>query len=174
MEQRDLAEEEKARGNDKFGHGDWTGALEHYGKALELCPPEFQEERATYFANRAASQMKLENWKDAIEDCTEAIACGPKNNKALLRRAICYTKDEKDCDKALEDYKKLAELEPQTRNHQKEISRLEAQIAERNEKLKDEMLGQMKNLGNMFRLSTDNFQLEPQAGGGYSVNMKKS
>jgi len=142
-----------------------------------LCPLQFSEERATYLANRAAAYMKLEQWSKAIDDCTEAIKLGPKNNKALVRRAICYTKDDSDLNKALEDYKELNDLEPQNKSYLLEISSLEKKINERNEKLKDEMMGQVKKLGNMFLkpfgLSTDNFQLEPQPGGGYSVNMRQ-
>uniref|UniRef100_A0A1I7YAV7 TPR_REGION domain-containing protein n=1 Tax=Steinernema glaseri TaxID=37863 RepID=A0A1I7YAV7_9BILA len=176
-EMRVVAEEKKAAGNEEFGKGNWAEALTYYDDALETCPLIFSEERATYLANRAAAYMKQDLWEKAIEDCTEAIKLGPKNNKALARRAICYTKDDKDLDKAIEDYKKLAELEPTNRTYQSEISILEKRVAERNEKLKEEMFGQMKKLGNMFLkpfgLSTDNFQLEPQPGGGYSVNMKK-
>lgn len=45
------------------------------------------------------------------------------------------------------------------------------------EQMKEEMIEQLKKLGNMclkpFGLSTDSFQMVPQPGGGYSIQMKK-
>ena len=45
-----------------------------------------------------------------IKDCTEAITIHPHYPKPLLRRAQTYEKTEK-LDEALEDYKKLLELD---------------------------------------------------------------
>ena len=58
------------------------------------------------------------------------------------------------------------------------IKELEEKIKERNEKLKTEMMGKLKELGNMvlkpFGLSTNNFDFVQDANtGSYSVNFKK-
>lgn len=46
-----------------------------------------------------------------IKDCTESIRLHPHYPKPLLRRAQTYNKTDK-LDEALDDYKKLLELEP--------------------------------------------------------------
>jgi import receptor subunit TOM34 len=56
--------------------------------------------------------MKLQQWKEAVVDCTEAIELGPKDEKPLERRAISYSHIEEFYDKAIEDYKKLLEIKP--------------------------------------------------------------
>ena len=59
-----------------------------------------------YAANKAAVQMKRENWKEAIRDCSEALSLDPAYVKALLRRAAGYEKID-DLEHSLQDYEKV-------------------------------------------------------------------
>uniref|UniRef100_A0A914BWU8 Tetratricopeptide repeat protein 1 n=1 Tax=Acrobeloides nanus TaxID=290746 RepID=A0A914BWU8_9BILA len=176
-ELKEIAENLKKDGNQDFGHGRFEEAEQKYTQALETSPLEFVELRAIYFSNRAAARIKLEKWKDAVEDCTEAIETGHANEKPLERRAHAYSQMDDTLEQSIEDYKKLLEKKPNHRPFVEAISKCEARIAERNEKLKTEMMDTLKKLGNLvlnpFGLSTNNFEMVQQPGGGYSINMKK-
>ncbi|KAG1666593.1 Tetratricopeptide repeat protein 1 [Nymphon striatum] len=108
-----------------------------------------------------------------------AVELNPNYTKAFTRRAQLYEQTEK-LDDALADYKKILELEPNNIEANQACMRLPQQINERNEKLKTEMMGKLKDLGNLFLrpfgLSTDNFQLNQNqdGGGGYSVNFQNA
>lgn len=99
----------------------------------------------------------------------------------FFRRAKMYEETDK-LDEALDDYKKIAELDGGSANGEAARAaccRLPPIIAERNEKLKTEMLGKLKDLGNMilkpFGLSTNNFQMQQDpTSGSYSVNFNQN
>uniref|UniRef100_A0AC34G7W8 Tetratricopeptide repeat protein 1 n=1 Tax=Panagrolaimus sp. ES5 TaxID=591445 RepID=A0AC34G7W8_9BILA len=193
VEMDELSEEEKAEilercekykvdGNEHFGNGRWKEAEDCYSLAIESSTtlPSFNAQRAIYYSNRAAARIKLELWDVAIEDyCNKAEELGTPNNKPLERRAYARlnSNDDKHLDGALEDYKKLIVEKPNHKPYLEAKALLDKKIAERNEKLKDEMFSTLKNLGNMclrpFGLSTESFELVQNAEGGYSVNMKK-
>ncbi|MEQ2186844.1 cytochrome c oxidase subunit 1, partial [Goodea atripinnis] len=68
------------------------------------------------------------------------IDLDPEYLRALLRRAELYEKTEK-LDEALEDYKQVLERDPNNSGARRACMRLPQQIQERNEKLKEEMIG---------------------------------
>ncbi|XP_028451742.1 tetratricopeptide repeat protein 1 [Perca flavescens] len=171
-QQQSLALKEK--GNSQFKAGDWAEAERSYTEALGFCPVCFSRERAVLFSNRAAARLHLELKDSAISDCSRAIELNPDYVRALLRRAELYEQTEK-LDEALEDYKKVLDLDRNQTSARQACMRLPQQIQERNEKLKEEMLSKLKDLGNMvlrpFGLSTNNFQVNQDAGtGSYSIN----
>ncbi|XP_068625993.1 tetratricopeptide repeat protein 1 [Battus philenor] len=176
-ERRLMAEELKIAGNDDFKIGEYEKCLEKYTEGLRICPLQFTQQRSILYCNRSAAKMKLEKYKQAIKDCNKAIELDDKYLKAYYRRAQSYEATEK-LDECLADYKKILELDPTHKEAQSAVIRLPPLIEEKNEKLKKEMLGKLKDLGNMilkpFGLSTENFQLQQNPDTkGYMINFKQ-
>ncbi|WFD04784.1 hypothetical protein MVES1_000108 [Malassezia vespertilionis] len=148
-----------------------------------LITSEIVELRVKLFANLAASHLKLEHYEETIKAATEVMHEDPANVKALYRRAVAKERlgGWNHLSSALEDYKRLEKLDKEGRVPK--ASRAELYAALRrvppllenvSEKEKKEMMGNLKTLGNSFLgyfgLSTDNFQMQEQEGGGYSLN----
>lgn len=170
------AEELKAEGNDLFKQGEYQKSADMYTAALRICPVDFNAERSILYANRAAAKTKLNFKPSAIDDCTKAIEHNPKYLKALLRRATLYEEADK-LDESLEDFKQILELDPDNAEARAAQTRLPPKIQERNERMKEEMMGKLKDLGNMilrpFGLSTQNFEMKQDPStGSYSINFK--
>lgn len=164
----------KEEGNEQFRKADYLEAENSYSQALQACPCCFQKERSVLFSNRAAARMKQDKKEAAISDCSKAIQLNPDYIRALLRRAELYEKADR-LDEALEDYKSVLEKDPSVPQAREACMRLPRQIEERNERLKEEMLGKLKDLGNLvlrpFGLSTENFQVKQDSStGSYSIN----
>uniref|UniRef100_A0A0B6ZLW2 Uncharacterized protein n=2 Tax=Arion vulgaris TaxID=1028688 RepID=A0A0B6ZLW2_9EUPU len=168
----------KDDGNAIFRNGDYDEAIIAYSEALEICPLNLHKERSIMFANRAACKMKKELYEGAIQDSTSALELHPHYLKAILRRAELYERTEK-LDEALTDYQKVVELDPSQGMARAACVKLAEQIKDRNEKMKGEMIGKLKDLGNLvlrpFGLSVNNFNLQqdPKTGS-YSVQFQQS
>lgn len=175
---KEEAQKLKANGNNLFKESKFSEAVKTYQEALSICPLCYAKERSIMYSNRAACRLHLEQYELAIKDCTKAVELNPQYLKALLRRAELNEKTEK-LEDALKDYQKVLEMDPSQHSAREACLRLPDQINERNEKLKTEMLGKLKELGNMvlkpFGLSTENFKLnqDPNSGG-YSVSFQQS
>jgi tetratricopeptide (TPR) repeat protein len=109
--------------------------------------------------------------------CFAALELKEDYMKAYMRRAQAQEALEKYED-ALEDYKKVLELDPSQMVARRALMYLPEKISEQREKLKAEMLGKLKELGNAvlnpFGLSTDSFQFQQDPNtGGYSINFKR-
>lgn len=178
QERRDNSEKLKTEGNEHFKNASYEEAARSYTTALRTCPFSCSNERAILYSNRAACFLYMDKKEEGIMDCSKALEYNPVFLRAVMRRALLYEKAEK-LDDALEDYKKVLELEPRNPKAIEACMRLPAEINERNEKLKSEMMGKLKDLGNMFLkpfgLSTDNFKMQqdPETGS-YSVNMQQN
>ncbi|KAJ5194216.1 Tetratricopeptide-like helical [Penicillium cf. griseofulvum] len=74
-----MAQELKAKGNELFKAGDYTGAEDFYSQAIQKNPRD-----ATFFTNRAITRSKLAKWADVEHDTRAAIEIyGLKNPVAL-------------------------------------------------------------------------------------------
>lgn len=79
------AQKFKTEGNDMFKRGKYDEAIAAYTKAIEIIPPEFKTDLATYYHNRAAAYEQLKKWSTVISDCEQAINLNNKYEKALYR-----------------------------------------------------------------------------------------
>eukprot|EP00039_Didymoeca_costata_P012967 m.190028 g.190028 ORF g.190028 m.190028 type:complete len:203 (-) comp15636_c0_seq1:71-679(-) len=167
------AEDIKTNGNEFYKKQDFEAAIDVYTKAIDVCPPG-REERAAYFGNRAACYFKLDKYKECVEDCSQALLVKPSYPKVSLRRAVACERLE-DLEVALEDYERVLQDDPGNVEARMAVKRLPAQIEEKNEKLKQEMFGNLRKLGDMclkpFGLSTNNFAMEQDPSTG-SYNIK--
>jgi len=170
------ANQAKEEGNQAFGVGDYETAIQHYLKALSICPKK-RIERSIYHGNLAACQIKLNRFQEAIESCDRALKLDPNYLKILQRRA--QAKEKKGgldgLIGALEDYQKVLETDKSNKQAQQAVKTLPPLIEAEKEKQKQELLSKFKSFGNTilgkFGLSTDNFQMKQDpATGSYSVN----
>ncbi|NXV23793.1 TOM34 protein, partial [Cepphus grylle] len=95
----------KEEGNELVKKGNHKKAVEKYSQSLQL-----SQECATY-TNRALCYLTLKQYKEAVQDCTEALRLDPKNVKALYRRAQAL-KELKDYKSSIADIKSLLKTEP--------------------------------------------------------------
>ncbi|NXX32403.1 TOM34 protein, partial [Nicator chloris] len=95
----------KEEGNEFVKKGNHKKAVEKYSESLKL-----SKECATY-TNRALCYLTMKQYKEAAQDCTEALKLDPKNVKALYRRAQAL-KELKDYKSSIADIKSLLKTEP--------------------------------------------------------------
>ncbi|XP_013743844.2 tetratricopeptide repeat protein 1 isoform X2 [Brassica napus] len=157
------ANEAKMEGNKLFGNGLYEDALSKYELALQFAQefPESVDLRSICHSNRAICYLKLGKYAEAIKECTKAIELNPSYTKALVRRAEAHEKLE-HFEEALTDLKRILELDPSNDQARKGIRRLEPLAAEKREKMKEEAIAKLKEMGNTilgkFGMSVDNFK----------------
>ena len=200
LENKNKAVKFKTEGNQEFKDEDYTNSITSYTNGLDICPLAETDDRSILFGNRAAAHIQLGNKTNAIDDCTESLKLNGKYLKVLIRydeicwllkfsfyyffilfyrRAKLYEETDK-LDESLEDYKQILEIDSSYTDAKAALVRLPQKIEERNERLKTEMFGKLKDLGNMilkpFGMSTNNFQMvqDPNSGGySFSYNPSK-
>jgi len=178
LEQKRLeATQYKLEGNALYLEGKTMEALDKYTAGLRVCPLKFPSDRAVMYANRGQMKRVLGLNDHAVRNCTKAVELNPQYLKALLRRAEIYEETDK-LDEALKDYQTVLTMDPRHVTANKAVRSLPAKIEERNEKMKAEMIDNLKKLGNMvlnpFGLSTENFKMEQNETGSYNIQFNQN
>ncbi|TKY66078.1 Tetratricopeptide repeat protein 1 [Spatholobus suberectus] len=175
----DQANEAKVEGNKLFVDGKYEEALSQYELALQVAPdvPLSVEIRSICHSNRGVCFLKLGKYENTIKECTKALELNPVYVKALVRRGEAHEKLE-HFEEAVADMKKILEIDPSNDQAGKTIRRLEPLAAEKREKMKEEMIAKLKEMGNSvlgrFGMSVDNFKAvkDPNTGS-YSVSFQR-
>lgn len=169
----------KAKGNEYFAAKEYENAIDCYSEAIEYAPvtKDFDKQRAVFYSNRAACHCELKNFEPAVADATSAIELDPTYVKAYIRRIKANESLDK-LDECLADMDAVLKLEPNQPKFRLERNEMEQRVKEKHEKLKAEMIGTMKDLGNkvlgLFGMSVDNFKVEQDpVTGSYSLSMKQ-
>ncbi|KXZ42467.1 hypothetical protein GPECTOR_144g730 [Gonium pectorale] len=171
------AEGLKREGNELFGQGKWAEAAAKYNEALDAAPASAPKERAIYFSNLAACNIKMDEFAAAVQNCTAALELEPSYAKAHMRRCEAFERLD-ELDHALSDAKALLAAAPGNAWASAKVAALQPKVDERTEKLKAEMLGKLKELGNTilgkFGMSTDNFKFDKDPStGSYSIRFER-
>ncbi|XP_003221776.1 peptidyl-prolyl cis-trans isomerase D [Anolis carolinensis] len=139
-----VADDVKNIGNAFFKSQNWAMAVKKYSKSLRYIEAskavaektdsaKLDSAALTCFLNIAACKLKLSEWQDAIENCTEALAIDPTNTKALYRRAQAWEAT-KEYDQALADLHKAQGIAPQDKAIQMEVQKVKQKIKNEKEK----------------------------------------
>ncbi|XP_062078512.1 uncharacterized protein LOC133783012 [Humulus lupulus] len=173
------ANDAKLEGNQFYSSGQFEEALSKYELALQLAPEMTSsvEICSTCHSNRAICYLKMGKYEETVKECTKALELNPSYIKALLRRGEAHEKLE-HFEEAIADMKKILDLDPSNDQARKSIHRLEPLAEEKREKMKEEMIGKLKEMGNSllgrFGMSVDNFKAvkDPNTGS-YSVSFQR-
>ncbi|KAL6517021.1 hypothetical protein OROHE_017981 [Orobanche hederae] len=172
------ANDVKLEGNSMFKDGRYEDALSKYECAIQIAPDgdASNEVRSMCHANRATCFFKLGKYEETVKECTKALELNPTYMKALLRRAEAREKLEL-YEETIADMTKILEMDPSNDQARRTIIRLKPLADEKREKMKEEMIGKLKEMGNSilgrFGMSVDNFKAvkDPNTGS-YSVSFQ--
>jgi tetratricopeptide (TPR) repeat protein len=178
--ERHRLEMEKRRGGDTADNKqDDNHDKDENAEPDEFDPPRhlYGHKLAVYHANRAASLLHMNRLDEAIDDCTISTLYNPVYTKAYIRRSTAHERNG-DTESALLDMQTAYKLQP-VASTKKQMDRLEEVERVRLEKLKEETMGKLKDLGNSilgnFGLSLDNFQaVQDPKTGGYSISFNQN
>ena len=190
----------KTDANEDFNKSDYLSALNKYTIIVKLAEEiDFKEQLCILNSNMGLCFIKMVKYfinffintnlnlnltiflqnedKKAIECFTKSLDYDNKYIKAYVNRMLTLNKLE-DFIEALDDFNKIKEIDYNIylkyRHMEKELN-YKAEIKKK--QMTEEVMGKLKEVGNsflgLFGLSTNNFQMQQNASGGYSINFQK-
>lgn len=139
----DEADKLRVSGNELFLKGDYGDAVSSYSMLLSMLELDFgwpedlksdsRKLKTSAGLNIAACQLKLGAYGDVVGICTELLKQDDTLIKAWFRRAQAY-EALGDFDKAMEDFRKTAELNPEDATIPKSIANVERKKKEQDQK----------------------------------------
>jgi tetratricopeptide (TPR) repeat protein len=117
----------KAEGNKHFKESRYEKAIECYTRALQVVTDP--KERSIIHSNRAACYNQLRLYDEVVNDCNQSISLEPNNVKSLLRRGYALEALDKH-KRALEDFKRVLELDPTAQTASDAIARISKALAQ--------------------------------------------
>lgn len=114
----------KDLGNEKFRNKQFEEAKKLYTEAIAS-----KRDEPTAYLNRAACNINLKLFFDALEDCNAALKLDPKLFKGYYRRAVAL-RNLSRLNLARIDFKKASELDPQSKLVKDELAKLEAMFSQ--------------------------------------------
>ena len=102
-ERKKEADQLREKGNDAFKNSKLKEALDLYTRAIDLWPDDHY-----LFCNRALCHLKLEEPRNALEDCQKCLYLKPDYSKALQRKAWALRELVKGGNSELEGQKRAA------------------------------------------------------------------
>ena len=166
--------EYKMKGNEMFKWKEYIEALDYYNQAIWYWPDSEQKQLSVFYNNKGIVFIQLEKDDEALKWFEESLKYNEDYLKPRFQRMKILKKKE-DYTAAIEDAKFILQKDSNFGSIQYELKHLEKLEKEKMEKMKDEVLGNLKNLGNSilgkFGMSLDNFKLNQNPDGTYNINM---
>ncbi|GAB2211640.1 hypothetical protein Droror1_Dr00024964 [Drosera rotundifolia] len=110
---------EKEQGNEYFKQKKFNEAIDSYSRSIALSPS------SVAYANRAMAYVKIKRFREAEDDCTEALNLDDRNIKAYSRRATAR-KELGKLRESLEDAEFALRLEPQNVDVKKQFNEIKS------------------------------------------------
>lgn len=124
------AEKFKNEGNQAFAAGKYEEAIELYTKAVKAGGED--REVAVFHKNRAAAYLKLDQYKEAVDDCDATLRVIPEDPKALFRRSQAFEALER-YEEAYRDARSVLNVDPSNKAVQPVLARLFKIVQERSQ-----------------------------------------